>query len=1073
MQKDSPYLSVSKVSTKNRSPKRQRRCCLFIVALFVFWILLISCVTIALFSLQHLDTQENTKHNAIEGMASEELELRWRNAVIDVLSSAKVMKGFIIGEIKSLPPLNGSKSERMAGQTFPRFGNVANLINSTLATSPEMISAPGGVICQTSPDIPGMVGFDLLNYNDSGNVPNWISPYKTIETGEDDLIGPYVSGIPSGSFLNDFIIHVRVPIYNLTTLNSSDLVKSFWGFLYLTLSVNNILVECGLHKYVEDTNIEYLTYTTTPNGYSVIPIETNLLGKKTQEELIYFISKSIVTAILPQKLSWFLAVRSRSRKNYFNSVSIALTLCISSFCALILLCFAILIILHCTREYDERKHAPKAAPFAVLTLGFCYGDSLWNLASDEMVRITEKLTSVACKVKEQTQGCSIPQLQPHVNSYIFQGVDDAVRMALGVMSELQRRPIDKPMQRLFGEEGQLLLAYAVHWCVDASVRPSPYAGGGYLYEGPDVVYGGRMWIFAVPNVITLSEPATEALKRTNPALHSQIQFFNSVYIRGVKKRQNLFTLEDHNATKMNKSLTKVVWQLRYMGRTPQYHPRGSYTETNANQLDMSLGLINIHVPHDAHDNTGTNLEDHVNLLGNESMHSTISLNSSGNISSIGGDLALRVTDPGSHTHTSLNSPGKQQTTAGGMGGTDVCSVNTGLNAAIFASNEAQLAVMNQFRNRSPPQVGANQCYPSESHRNGFSGTVNRLCGPVDIRQLPTCLPAQGSIQSKRTSPLHNLGDLTTSMTKQRSSDGQISSDISYGGIVDMKKCHPTSSKGSQISSCKKLVARRPHCKDGSYKNSVDEAELSCSTTFPHPRLAAFTDLLNKNTTEKSSSSEALISKHFRGTPTQPHLINVPLNPFLVAEVLTGTGHEGELNECSSRSSSPGSSNSANNHNGIYQRWVSSSDALRFNVSGPLGMRGNLNESSFQIKSNTNPTPTCSLASSSIQHPPIQDSLDAALRTAFEHQAVALDISYESVRVLMYFFFQSLRILFKPLMKAEKINVFERLAAALGISQQGTLENLAARCVIQYMQQHERELTLWWDQMLKKQEEMEQ
>jgi hypothetical protein len=87
-----------------------------------------------------------------------------------------------------------------------------------------------------------------------------------------------------------------------------------------------------------------------------------------------------------------------------------------------------------------------------------------------------------------------------------------VQMAFDAIEELQTAPVDEPLRHLLGDDGRLLLSYAVHWCSDAAVRLDPM-DGGYRYEGPDVVYGGRIWAFAAPSVVTASEAVVRALPR--------------------------------------------------------------------------------------------------------------------------------------------------------------------------------------------------------------------------------------------------------------------------------------------------------------------------------------------------------------------------------------------------------------------------------------------------------------------------------------------------------------------------------------------------------------------------------
>ncbi|CAJ1013618.1 hypothetical protein IOCL2690_000010700, partial [Leishmania lindenbergi] len=85
-------------------------------------------------------------------------------------------------------------------------------------------------------------------------------------------------------------------------------------------------------------------------------------------------------------------------------------------------------------------------------------------------------------------------------------------------------------------------------------------------------------------------------------------------------------------------------------------------------------------------------------------------------------------------------------------------------------------------------------------------------------------------------------------------------------------------------------------------------------------------------------------------------------------------------------------------------------------------------------------------------PFITRSLDVALRAAFDYQSITLDIRYDSVRVLVYYFYSSYSILFRPLAAPERHNIFRRLVTAFGVPQQGILEHLAARGAMQWLSQ---------------------
>ncbi|KAL7711082.1 hypothetical protein N2W54_001765 [Lotmaria passim] len=85
-------------------------------------------------------------------------------------------------------------------------------------------------------------------------------------------------------------------------------------------------------------------------------------------------------------------------------------------------------------------------------------------------------------------------------------------------------------------------------------------------------------------------------------------------------------------------------------------------------------------------------------------------------------------------------------------------------------------------------------------------------------------------------------------------------------------------------------------------------------------------------------------------------------------------------------------------------------------------------------------------------PFIPHALDVALHVAFDYQSITLGMTYDSVRVLVYYFYSSYKILFRPLAAPERHNIYRRLVTAFGVPQQGILEHLAARCAIRCLQQ---------------------
>lgn len=92
--------------------------------------------------------------------------------------------------------------------------------------------------------------------------------------------------------------------------------------------------------------------------------------------------------------------------------------------------------------------------------------------------------------------------------------------------------------------------------------------------------------------------------------------------------------------------------------------------------------------------------------------------------------------------------------------------------------------------------------------------------------------------------------------------------------------------------------------------------------------------------------------------------------------------------------------------------------------------------------------------SALLHPAVPLWMNVTLRAAYEHQALDVDISYDSVRILVYYFFVNYKLLFWPLGTQERASIYKRLTAVFGVPQHNTLEHLAAQCSLHYMKYNE-------------------
>lgn len=87
-------------------------------------------------------------------------------------------------------------------------------------------------------------------------------------------------------------------------------------------------------------------------------------------------------------------------------------------------------------------------------------------------------------------------------------------------------------------------------------------------------------------------------------------------------------------------------------------------------------------------------------------------------------------------------------------------------------------------------------------------------------------------------------------------------------------------------------------------------------------------------------------------------------------------------------------------------------------------------------------------------PKIPSSLLNALRTAFDHQWLTVGITFDSVKLMVYYFYSCFKLFFKPLAAPQRQNIFARLVTAFGVPQEGLLEHLAAHCTVRFIQQQQ-------------------
>ncbi|KAG5511013.1 hypothetical protein GH5_07214 [Leishmania sp. Ghana 2012 LV757] len=434
----------------------------------------------------------------------------FRLAMVEAYGISQALEGYVLSRLEKLPDLAAPPMERIRGQNFPNFDLIGTALLHNLSMIPMAALLPGGVYAFISPAKAATYGRDTLDPHD--NAQNYEpTPMETILLGNAVYVGPFRSS--SEILLGHWGLAVRRPIFNRTTYLVSD-ISTFWGFAVTLVNISGILdtnpfdfTELMRGKYGD---VDYLLSVEEKSSGNITVIATSL-KQPTQTQLAEFIRLGTSIDVAPNHP---FAVTIRGRRYGANLSPANVLAVVSTVLAGLLVAFAAVIaaMLWCTRVYDGTVHAPKMAPFAMLTIGPCRGEELWDLAAKQMAEMTEQLDQVLARQMERHGAYQIQQVHPLTTSYVTRSVAAAVQMAFSTIEELQRHPIDGPLRAVLGNGGPLRLAYAVHWCTDAAVRVESLEGT-YRYEGPDVVFGGRMWAFAAPSVVTASEAVAQALPR--------------------------------------------------------------------------------------------------------------------------------------------------------------------------------------------------------------------------------------------------------------------------------------------------------------------------------------------------------------------------------------------------------------------------------------------------------------------------------------------------------------------------------------------------------------------------------
>ncbi|EKF30946.1 hypothetical protein MOQ_005224 [Trypanosoma cruzi marinkellei] len=474
---------------------------------------------------------------------------RWvsffRSDVIDAISTAYGLEGFALGSMKFVPPFNGTPEERVKGQEFAGFTEYASL----LRVSPHLVAqilAPGGVGLEVFPPVPAIRMFDFLK-NDSMGEP---TAMESVDSKKSCVLGPLYRAVPGINATWQLI--VRDPIYD-TKDNKKAERKTFWGFALVVLNVDTMMGERAREDNMHGKGIDYLLYTVKNTSGKITPIRFSVKENPTLEEITDFISTGTNRAVLRNRLSWYVCMRGRNRESTPTKTTIAVIIVVAFLIALVTFLASASTALLCLKEYDGTANAPKAAPFAMTILGLCSAEQLWELSPDRMVFVSERLATLQRQEIIRHNAYEGMQLHPYTTTIITRSVETAVRLCFSVIEELNTQPIDEPLQELLGDDGRLLIACAVHWCTEATVRVESVSGA-IRYEGPDVVYCGRMWMFAAPNEVSISRAARDLAMKMDEV---QINSLASVFLRGVAGRQDLFTISNPQRKRLVDATTRA------------------------------------------------------------------------------------------------------------------------------------------------------------------------------------------------------------------------------------------------------------------------------------------------------------------------------------------------------------------------------------------------------------------------------------------------------------------------------------------------------------------------------------
>ncbi|KPA77511.1 hypothetical protein ABB37_06896 [Leptomonas pyrrhocoris] len=509
MMSDRKYTGLGGVHLRPHSTQVRIYC--FIVASSACLLAVVAAICIPLILFQNMDNDYIANIATVEQEMAYEAAKSLSDSTMTAYSVTQALEGYVMSRMRSLPNMSLPPIPRVRAQNFSDFAYFASLLLENTENIVTAMLVPGGVRTEMAPIMQETYMLDMFDEKDSAQlfVP---TPQQSVKDGKVGYIGPILY---AGDYKPRFwALAVRRPVFRYSEDNTRSW-RNFWGFTQTLLNISAVLEQRPFEMAQQKQSKKYqgLDYVVTALNSRTGKLELieSSISHPTQDELEKFVEQGSSIAVTP-KYPFMITVRGRDYGKWFSANNI--TIIVATATAGLFFIFAVFValLLYCTQTYDGTVHAPKLAPFAILTVGPCRGEELWELAPDEMADVAERLSQLLTSQMQRHHAYQIQQVHPLTTSYVTRGVAAAVQMAFDAIEELHRHPIDAALQRLLGDDGCLLVSYAVHWCNDAVVRLDPMEGG-YRYEGPDVVYGGRMWAFAPPSVVTASEAVAQALPR--------------------------------------------------------------------------------------------------------------------------------------------------------------------------------------------------------------------------------------------------------------------------------------------------------------------------------------------------------------------------------------------------------------------------------------------------------------------------------------------------------------------------------------------------------------------------------